>query len=427
MPDPAAHQPLTGLRIVEVSMFVAAPLGGMTLAQLGAEVVRVDPLGGAADHTRWPLSGSGTSLYWTGLNKVKRSAAVDLRSAEGQELVTRLICESGPGGGIVLTNTVGRSWLSYEVLVRRRPDVICLQIEGNADGSAAVDYTVNASHGFPLLTGPAEHAGPVNHVLPAWDVACGLYAAIGLLAAERRRTITGQGQELRLALSDVALATAGNLGFLAEAQLGQHRARLGNYLYGGFGRDFVSRDGRRFMLVTLTSRHWRDLVTATGLGQTVTAVENSLGVDFTLESDRYQYRELLAALLQRWSGERDFADVRAVLDGSSVLWSPYQSFGELAEGGQLRANPLMGTVDQPGVGPHLAPGSPIRAGERVVERAPVLGEHTDMILAAWLGLGSDEIRALHERGTVEGGTVEGGTVEGGTVEGGPGHGPAGAH
>ena len=140
----------------------------MTLAQLGAEVVRVDPLGGAPDHSRRPLAPSGTSLYWTGLNKAKRSIAVDLRSAAGQELVTRLVADSGPGGGIVLTNSVGRSWLGYDALARRRPDLIHLRIEGNSDGSPAVDYTVNAGLGFPLLTGPAGHADPVNHVLPAW-------------------------------------------------------------------------------------------------------------------------------------------------------------------------------------------------------------------------------------------------------------------
>ena len=249
MSAPTADRPLAGLRVVEVSTFVAAPLGGMTLAQLGAEVVRVDPLGGAADHTRWPLAESGTSLYWTGLNKAKRSVAVDLRSAAGQELVTRLVADSGPGGGIVLTNSVGRRWLGYQALAERRPDVIHLQIEGHPDGSAAVDYTVNAGLGFPLLTGPAGHADPVNHVLPAWDIACGLYAAVGLLGAERRRGRTGEGSALSVALSDVALATAGNLGFLAEAELGRRRPRLGNYLYGGFGRDFTARDGTRFMLV----------------------------------------------------------------------------------------------------------------------------------------------------------------------------------
>src|SRR3954470_22739747 len=76
--------PLAGMRVLEVSSFVAAPLGGMTLAQLGADVVRVDPLGGAPDHSRWPLAPSGTSLYWAGLNKGKRSITVDFRSQEGQ-------------------------------------------------------------------------------------------------------------------------------------------------------------------------------------------------------------------------------------------------------------------------------------------------------------------------------------------------------
>jgi len=402
-----ADQPLAGLRVVEVSTFVAAPLGGMTLAQLGAEVVRVDPLGGAADHTRWPLAESGTSLYWTGLNKAKRSLAVDLRSAAGQELVTRLVTDSGSDGGIVLTNSVGRHWLGYRALAERRPDVIHLQIEGHPDGSAAVDYTVNAELGFPLLTGPAGHGDPVNHVLPAWDIACGLYAAVGLLGAERRRARTGEGGALALSLSDVALATAGNLGFLAEAELGQRRPRLGNYLYGGFGRDFTARDGTRFMLVTLTARHWRDLVAATGLGGPVTALETALGVDFAEEGDRYESRELLAALLDRWFADRDGAEVRAVLDRTSVLWTVYRSVAELVGSDEMRANPMMREVDQPGVGRHLAPGSPIRAGERLVARAPMLGEHTDAVLAGWLGLTGPEIRELHDRGVIQSAQREG--------------------
>jgi 2-methylfumaryl-CoA isomerase len=407
MTAPTADQPLAGLRVVEVSTFVAAPLGGMTLAQLGAEVVRVDPLGGAPDHTRWPLAESGTSLYWTGLNKAKRSIVVDLRSAAGRELVTRLVADSGPGGGIVLTNSVGRPWLGYETLAVRRPDVIHLQIEGNPDGSAAVDYTVNAELGFPLLTGPTGYADPVNNVLPAWDVACGLYAAVGLLGAERRRARTGEGSALAVALSDVALATAGNLGFLAEAELGGRRPRLGNYLYGGFGRDFTARDGTRFMIVTLTARHWRDLVAATGLAEPVTALEQALDVDLTEEGDRYESRELLAALLDRWFAGRDGAEVRSALGRTSVLWAVYRSVAELVGTDDVRANPMMREVDQPGVGRHLAPGSPIRAGDRRVDRAPVLGEHTDTVLAGWLGLTDREIRELHERGVIRSAPKEG--------------------
>jgi crotonobetainyl-CoA:carnitine CoA-transferase CaiB-like acyl-CoA transferase len=164
---------LDGLRIVEISSFVAAPLGGMTLAQLGADVIRIDPLGGAADTARWPLAPSGESLLWTGMNKGKRSITADFRTMEGREVVTRLAAEAG----IVLTNAVGRDWLTYEALTEYRPDLIHLQVEGHHDGGAAVDYTVNAEIGFPLVTGPPELAGPVNHVLPAWDIACGLYAA----------------------------------------------------------------------------------------------------------------------------------------------------------------------------------------------------------------------------------------------------------
>ena len=207
--------PLAGLRVLEISSFVAAPLGGMTLAQLGADVIRIDPIGGAADVTRWPLAPTGKSLYWAGLNKGKRSVTLDFRGPRGREILKELVAGSGPDGGIVLTNA-GFPWLSYAELSKNRPDLIHLQITGRPDGGPAVDYTVNAATGFPLATGPAELRDPVNHVLPAWDVACGLYAAVGLLAAERHRRRTGQGRAITLPLADVALAVTGHLGFLAE-------------------------------------------------------------------------------------------------------------------------------------------------------------------------------------------------------------------
>jgi 2-methylfumaryl-CoA isomerase len=375
---------LEGLRVVEISSFVASPLGGMTLAQLGADVIRVDPLGGAADVGRWPLAPSGTSLLWTGMNKGKRSITVDFRSPAGREVVTRLVADAG----IALTNAVGRGWLSHESLATARPDLIHLQIEGNRDGGGAVDYTVNAEIGFPLVTGPPDHAGPVNHVLPAWDVACGLYAAVGLLAAERRRSRTGEGAAIRLPLYDVALATAGNLGLLAEAQLGADRPRIGNYLFGGFGRDFELRDGRRVMVVALTTRHFTELCEVTRLAETVTELQRLLHADFTVDGDRYRHREALAALFAPWFAERTLADLRERLTGRSVLWAPYNRFAEL----DLTANPLMSEIDQPGVGRIRVPGSPLDTGDREAAPAPRLGEHTDGVLAD-LGLDPAELRA----------------------------------
>src|SRR5215216_6123910 len=124
-----ASQPLAGVRVVEISSFVAVPLAGMTLGQLGAEVIRVDPIGGAADYRRWPVTADGVSIYWAGLNKGKRSLAVDFRSTHAQQLVQRLIVDSG----MLLTNAAGRDWLRYDTLSRLRPDLIHLEVVGRAD------------------------------------------------------------------------------------------------------------------------------------------------------------------------------------------------------------------------------------------------------------------------------------------------------
>jgi 2-methylfumaryl-CoA isomerase len=388
--------PLDGLTVLELSSFVAAPLGGMTLAQLGAEVIRIDPVGGGPDLHRWPLAPSGASLYWAGLNKGKRSVALNLREPEGQRLVGDLLAASGPGGGIVLTNAPGRGLLGPASLGERRQDLIHLRVQGHHDGRAAVDYTVNAATGFPLITGPEDAALPVNHVLPAWDIACGLYAAVGLLAAERRRARTGTGSEVTLALADVALAAAGHLGFLADAALsGADRPRIGNHLYGGLGRDFATADGKRVMVVALTRRHFADLAAATGLTATLAGLERLLGADFATDGDRYRHRQVITGLLEPWFAERKLAEVERVLSATSVLWSPYRSFTEVADDD----NPLLGRISQPGIGPLLAPGSPlVMAGVAGPSPAPSFGADTEGVLTGMLGLSPAEVRALADRG-----------------------------
>jgi 2-methylfumaryl-CoA isomerase len=124
-------QLLQGLRVVEGSAFVAAPLGGLTLAQLGADVIRFDTIGGGLDYQRWPVTEEGVSLYWAGLNKGKRSIAIDLSRPEGRELATDLITAPGEDAGIFLSNFPGHGWLSDERLRERRPDLVYLNIIGN--------------------------------------------------------------------------------------------------------------------------------------------------------------------------------------------------------------------------------------------------------------------------------------------------------
>jgi 2-methylfumaryl-CoA isomerase len=285
-----------------------------------------------------------------------------------------------------------------------------VSITGNHDGSSAVDYTVNPATGFPWATGPRNLSVPFNHLLPAWDAITGTLAAAGLLAAERHRAQTGEGQLVKVALSDVAIAMVGHLGKIAEAQvLRRERQKEGNYLYGAFGRDFLTKDDRRIMIVALTLQQWDNLVEATGLGDVLATVEASMGLDLSKEGDRFAAREVLGAILKPWTIARTLDEIGEIFDRHRVCWAPYQTFLQLVDEDARCStdNPMFDEVEQPGIGTYLMPGSPLDFSglERLpARRAPMLGEHTDEILAELLALSEAEIGRLHDEGVVAGPT-----------------------
>jgi 2-methylfumaryl-CoA isomerase len=395
------------MRVVEASAFVAAPLGGMTLAQMGAEVIRIDLPGGGIDFHRWPVTQNNTSLFWCGLNKGKRSVCIDFSTAAGRDLAMALIAAPGEEAGLLLTNFPPRGWLSYESLRAQRADLIQLTIQGNRHGSSAVDYTVNSTMGLPLLTGTAATEGPVNHVLPAWDLVTGQMAATGLLAAERYRRRTGAGQHIKLALEDVALAAMASLGFIAEAQLGQQRERVGNYLFGAFGADFVCSDGVRVMVVALTLKQWRALCEALGLNAAIADLQSRLNLDLSLEGSRFQAREEIASLVRPRIRARSVGEIGPLFDKHGVCWARYQSVSELVARDRACSedNPLFRQIDQPGVGKILAPTIPLgfaEQGRLPPLPAPQLGHDTDAVLREVLGLGDSTIEQLRRQGVIGG-------------------------
>jgi len=392
---------LAGLRIVEGSAFIAAPLGGMTLAQLGADVIRFDDIKGGLDNDRWPITQDGRSIYWAGLNKGKRSIAVDLRSPRGRELLSALITAPGEGAGIFTTNMPARGWLAYEALAKKRADLIALNIVGARDGSAHVDYTVNAITGFPLVTGPVGHDGPVNAVAPPWDLATAYAGAMAILAAERHRRLTGQGQRIVLPLQDMALAATSALGYIGEAVINQvDRPRFGNEIFGTFGRDFKTRDGRFVMICIFSDRHVDALAAAGGFAEAFRKVEATKGVDLKTDAGRWNARAELCALIEPWVAAHTAAEVGAALKKAGALWAPYQSFRELAADQEnLLDNPMFTVLDQPGIGRYPVAASPLQFGaapRQPPKTAPMLGQHTDEILSGILGLPDHEIAKLHD-------------------------------
>ena len=391
---------LSGLSVIEASSFVASPTAGLYLAQFGADVIRVDQIGGGPDFRRWPVTADNDSLYWENLNRAKKSVALDLGRPEGRELLQELVRATGQ----FITNFPVGGFLSHETLAEGRADLITVRVMGWADGSPALDYTVNNAVGYPMMTGAGPE--PVNHVLPAWDLLSGAYAAFALLAAIQRRSTTGEGGEVRIPLSDVAIGTVANLGGIAETLYsGENRPRLGNAVYGLFGRDFVTGDGQRTMIVVVTPRQWANLIAALNLGDAITAIETARGVSFAKDDGlRFTHRDALYPLFEQAIAARTHADLAAAFDAGGIVHSAYRTMLDAVQDTALVAdNPIFSAAENPSGFAYPAAGSfaTVPQMERQAPRpAPRNGQHSEEILATRLSLSSGEIARLIDAGIV---------------------------
>ncbi|MFO7771198.1 MAG: CoA transferase [Roseovarius gahaiensis] len=398
---------LDGMRVVEGSAFVAVPLAGMQLAQMGAEVIRFDRIEGGLDSGRWPLAPSGRSLFWAGLNKGKKSIAVDMRSPEGQELVTRIVTAPGPDAGMFLTNLRVRGWMDYETLSQYRRDLIMVTLMGDRHGRPQVDYTVNPALGIPDMTGPEDHDAPVASALPAWDLIAGNMVVSALLAAERHRLRHGNGQEVEIALKDVAAATMGHLGMIGDAVLNEaQRGKAGNALYGAYGQDFVCACGQRVMVIGLTARQWAGLVKVTETGAQMDALAQRTGRDLSDEGVRWEMRHEITAILAPWFAARRVEEFAKEFDKRGITWSIFRSIkSAVQDDPDLSAeNPMFSMLDQPGLGRFPVPGCPAQFSDHARTKpapAPELGQHTEEILGDVVRLSDTEIAQLFDNGVVQ--------------------------
>ena len=398
---------LQGMRVVEGSAFVAVPLAGMTLAQMGADVIRFDRVEGGLDAGRLPLAPSGQSLFWAGLNKGKRSVAVDMKSDEGRELVTRIVTAPGEDAGLFLTNLRVRGWMDYDTLRQYRADLITVTLLGDRHGRPQVDYTVNPALGVPDITGPEGHDGPVANAVPAWDLLAGNLCVSALLAAERHRLRRGKGQEVELSLKDVAAAAMGHLGLIGDAVVNEEaRAKSGNALYGAYGQDFVCADGARVMVIGLTGRQWSGLVKATGTADALAALEVRTGLSLREEGNRWTLRHQITAILEPWFAARAVSEIGPMFDAMKLTWSIFRTIKEaVAQDPDLGPeNPMFEMLDQPGLGRFPVPGSPatFSCGPRKApQAAPALGEHTEEVLGDVVGMTDTEISKLFDKGIVQ--------------------------
>ena len=224
-----------------------------------------------------------------------------------------------------------------------------------------------------------------------------------MMAAVHQRHVTGQGAQLRLALSDVAFSALSHLGVLAEAELlEQDRPSLGNHIYGAFGRDFATSDNQRVMVAAISAGQWAALVKACDKSAEIQNLEKELACDLSDEAKRYEARDRVAALFEPWFATKPLSEVTTLLDANRVCWGPYRTTREslLLDDRVSLKNSLFEQITTLGIGTHLSAGPSVRwAGQEKVpgQPAPLLGHHTDEVLSQLLGFDSAEIGRLHDQ------------------------------
>lgn len=401
------YQLLSDVRVVEGASFIAGPYCTLLLSQLGAEVIRFDAIGGGPDYRRWPLGPGGDSFYWEGLNKGKKSVALNLGMPEGRELAIAIVT-AGDDGGIFVTNYPETGFLSHDRLCSIRPDLVTARILGNADGTSAVDYTVNCAVGLPYMTGPqGSDRVPINHVLPAWDLLAGSTAAVSILAAIELRRRTGHGQHIRIPLSDVAAATLGNLGQIAEVAVsGSDRPKFGNNLFGAFGRDFSCADGKRVMIVALTAKQWKALLVALDLETPIRALEAELGISLgSDEGVRFLHRDRINAIVGQAVAQYSLATLLDRFKASAVCYGLYRTAHEaLTEDPRfVQANPIFTNLKHASGCTYPTPGFPASFSSESrfdPSPAPKMGQDTEEVLTRLLRIPGPALASLHDRGVI---------------------------
>ena len=399
---------LSGIRVLDLSRVLAGPWATQTLADLGAEVIKIERPGSGDDTRQWgppylkDAEGKDTSeaAYYLSTNRNKKSVTLDIAAPEGQALARKLALQSDVLVENFKVGGLKQYGLDYDSLRAEAPRLVYCSITGFGQtgpyaGRAGYDYLIQALGGLMSITGRAddeEGAGPVKVGVAVVDILTGLYATIGILAALQARERTGHGQHIDMALLDVQVAALANQAsnFLAT---GRAPKRLGNshpniVPY----QDFPTADGEMILAIG-NDAQFRKFCALAG--------QEALSRDerFASNALRVQNRKLLLPLLRQITVMRTTQEWIALLEAYAVPCGPINDIADVFADPQVAARGLR--LDLPhafGTAPSVA--SPLRLSETPVEyrhAPPLLGEHTRQVLRERLALTDDDLDALAER------------------------------
>jgi crotonobetainyl-CoA:carnitine CoA-transferase CaiB-like acyl-CoA transferase len=408
--DTPTQGALAELRVLDLSRVLAGPWAGQLLADLGADVVKVERPGGGDDTRAWGPpwladdEGRPTaeSAYFLSANRNKRSLTIDLAQPEGQALVRRLAAQSDVLIENFKVGGLAQYGLDFDSLQQLNPQLVYCSITGfGQDGPLAhrpgYDFLVQGLGGLMSITGRPDDApggGPLKVGVALTDVMTGLYASVAILAALARRERTGRGQHIDLALLDVQVAALANqaanylVGGVLPQRLGNAHPNIVPY------QDFPTADGHMIITVGNDGQFAR---CAAALGHAEWAQDER----FATNPQRVAHREALVSMVAAVTATRSTAHWVAAMDTAGVPCGPINTLDQVFAQEQVVARGLRVELPHPLASAVPLVANPIRLSESPVayrQAPPTLGQHTDEVLAEWLGLGADEAASLHARG-----------------------------
>jgi len=391
---------LAGLTVLDLSRVLSGPFATMTLADLGADVVKIEQPGTGDDTRQWgpPFQGD-EAAYFLSVNRNKRSLAVDLKSADGLALVRDLARRAD----VVVENfrpgTAARLGLGYDDLAAANPGLVYASISGYGQTGpdshrAGYDAIAQARSGIMSVTGEAD-GPPVRVGVSSADLVAGMWAVIGILAALRERDRSGQGQWVDISLLDgsVSWLTYVASGYFATGtrppRYGSAHPTIAPY------QGFATKDGD-LMLAVGNDAIWRRFASVAGLADLLEDPR------FTTNPLRVEHRDELLPLVADAMAARTSVEWVEVLDAAGVPVGPIQTVDEVVTDPQVLARGMIGEVKHPTAGTVRTIGCPVRltaTPPQVRTAPPLLGQQTDDVLAE-LGVDQERLAALRASGAV---------------------------
>ena len=394
-------QPLTGFRILDLSRILAGPYCTMVLADLGAEVIKVERPGTGDDTRAWgPPFAAGESAYYLCANRNKKSVTVNLKAPDGQEIIRRLACVSDVLVENFKAGELAQLGLGYDRLRELNPELIYCSITGYGQTGPdrdlpGYDFIIQGRGGVMSLTGEPE-GEPMKVGVAIADITTGLFAANAIQAALLARTRTGQGQAIDIALLDAQVAWLANVAsnYLVSEQ---RPGRFGNahptiVPY----QTFRALDGF-FCLAVGNDGQWQRLCQV--LGRPDLATDHR----FATNPMRVQHREVLIPVLQECFETQEIGCWLRALAAAGIPCGPVQTIDQVFADPQVLARNMLWTVPHPTAGEVRLTGSPLNLSETPVRcqtHPPLLGEHTEQVLTSLLGYVPEDVVRLRAAGAI---------------------------